>query len=80
MCCLPTALLRLADLSLSLSNSDEDLAKFNEQRRETEQLVGEWKRSELLREAADAELASLKEQLRFVVLFSALLPRSPSSL
>ena len=31
-----------------------------------DQLVGEWKRSELLREATDAELASVKEQLRFV--------------
>jgi hypothetical protein len=30
-------------------------------------LVGEWKRSELLREASEAEVTSLREQLRFVL-------------
>lgn len=30
-------------------------------------LVGEWKRSELLRESSEAEVISLREQLRFVL-------------
>lgn len=53
--------------SLYFLDSDEDLAKYTQHRNDMDALVGEWKRSELLREASEAEVVSLREQLRFVL-------------
>jgi len=50
--------------------SDADLVKFVEQRKEMNLLVGEWKKSELLRETVEQESKQLKKALRCVSSFS----------
>lgn len=68
--------------------SDADLVKFVEQRKEMNLLVGEWKKSELLRETVEQESKQLKKALRSVssspralVLLSGLTrPRARSSM
>lgn len=44
--------------------SDADIIKFVEQRREMNELVGEWKRSEMVRESVEEEGRKLKGELR----------------
>jgi hypothetical protein len=44
-----------------------------------DQLVGEWKKSELLREASEADAIALREQLRFVSVYLSLQIASLSS-
>lgn len=46
--------------------SDEDLAKFVQQRKEIQLLVGEYKKSEMLRQAVEEEAKGLREMLRYV--------------
>ncbi|KAK4698655.1 hypothetical protein P7C70_g7620, partial [Phenoliferia sp. Uapishka_3] len=57
---------RIEALTKTLSICDEDLCKFTEQRRDMDKLVGEWKKSEMLREAAESELSDLKATVRSV--------------
>ncbi|KAK4049720.1 hypothetical protein OIV83_003995 [Microbotryomycetes sp. JL201] len=44
--------------------SDEDLVNFAEQRRQMDQLAREWKKSELLRETAEAKLLEYEQKIR----------------
>lgn len=53
------------------SRSDADLVKFVDQRKEMNLLVGEYKKSEYLREAVEAECKTLKESLRSVTFVGA---------
>ncbi|GAA5908506.1 hypothetical protein JCM5296_004779 [Sporobolomyces johnsonii] len=55
---------RIEALTRTLAICDEDLAKFVQQRKEMTVLVGEWKKSDLLREAVEEESKKLKEALR----------------
>ncbi|GAA5937810.1 hypothetical protein JCM1841_004065 [Sporobolomyces salmonicolor] len=55
---------RIEALARTLAICDEDLAKFVQQRKEMTMLVGEWKKSDLLREAVEEESNKLKEALR----------------
>lgn len=48
-------------------NSDEDLCKFEEQRLQANLLVGEWKKSELLREASELDCLQLRKELEYVI-------------
>ncbi|GAA5881329.1 hypothetical protein JCM16303_000132 [Sporobolomyces ruberrimus] len=56
--------LRIEALTRTLAICDEDLAKFVQQRKEIQLLVGEYKKSEMLREAVEVELRQLREVLR----------------
>ncbi|GAA6009461.1 hypothetical protein JCM10207_003790 [Rhodosporidiobolus poonsookiae] len=55
---------RIQALTKTLAICDADLVKFVDQRKEMGVLVGEWKKSELLREAVEEEGRRLKESLR----------------
>ncbi|BGP52330.1 hypothetical protein JCM10450v2_008301 [Rhodotorula kratochvilovae] len=55
---------RIEALTKTLAICDADLVKFVEQRKEMNLLVGEWKRSELLRETVEQESKQLKASLR----------------
>ncbi|GAA6054012.1 hypothetical protein JCM3770_002417 [Rhodotorula araucariae] len=55
---------RIEALTKTLAICDADLVKFVEQRKEMNLLVGEWKKSELLRETAEQESKQLKASLR----------------
>ncbi|KAL8280531.1 hypothetical protein RQP46_007179 [Phenoliferia psychrophenolica] len=56
--------LRIEALTRAVAICDEDLHKHAEQRRDMDKLVGEWKKSEMLRDAAETEVASLKATIR----------------
>ncbi|GAA5897630.1 hypothetical protein JCM8208_000217 [Rhodotorula glutinis] len=55
---------RIEALTKTLAICDADLVKFVEQRKEMNLLVGEWKKSELLRETVEQESKHLKKALR----------------
>ncbi|BGP12042.1 hypothetical protein JCM10049v2_007962 [Rhodotorula toruloides] len=55
---------RIQALTKTLAICDADLVKFVDQRKEMNLLVGEYKKSEYLREAVEAECRTLKESLR----------------
>ncbi|KPV72843.1 uncharacterized protein RHOBADRAFT_55517 [Rhodotorula graminis WP1] len=55
---------RIEALTKTLAICDADLVKFVEQRKEMNLLVGEWKKSELLRETVEQESKLLKKALR----------------
>ncbi|GAA5978560.1 hypothetical protein JCM5350_003141 [Sporobolomyces pararoseus] len=56
--------LRIEALTRTLAICDDDLAKFVQQRKEIQLLVGEYKRSEMLREAVEKEANQLRDVLR----------------
>ncbi|GAA5995957.1 hypothetical protein JCM11641_005350, partial [Rhodosporidiobolus odoratus] len=55
---------RIQALTKTLAICDADLVKFADQRREMNLLVGEWKKSELLRESVEQEGRKLREALQ----------------
>ncbi|KAM0787086.1 hypothetical protein ACM66B_006344 [Microbotryomycetes sp. NB124-2] len=55
---------RIEALTKTLAICDEDLVNFAEQRRQMDQLAREWKKSELLREAAEAKLLEYDKTIR----------------
>ncbi|GAA6030584.1 hypothetical protein JCM8097_006220 [Rhodosporidiobolus ruineniae] len=71
---------RIHALTKTLAICDADIVKFVDQRKEMNVLVGEWKKSELLRESVEEEGRKLKEALRSMETeLSALRRASPSS-
>jgi chorismate mutase len=57
--------LRIEALTRTLAICDDDLAKYVSQRKEIQLIVGEYKRSEMLREAVENEAKQLREVLRY---------------
>ncbi|GAA5916468.1 hypothetical protein JCM6882_006467 [Rhodosporidiobolus microsporus] len=55
---------RIQALTKTLAICDADIVKYVEQRKEMNLLVGEWKKSELLRESVEEEVDGLKKTLR----------------
>ncbi|GAA6064628.1 hypothetical protein JCM10212_000597 [Sporobolomyces blumeae] len=72
--------LRIEALTRTLAICDEDLARFVNQRKEVQLLVGEYKRSEMLREAVEDEVQRLREMIRAKESEFAVLRNAPSSL
>ncbi|GAA5852088.1 hypothetical protein JCM8547_000154 [Rhodosporidiobolus lusitaniae] len=70
---------RIQALTKTLAICDSDIVKFVEQRKEMQLLVGEWRKSEMVREALEEEGQGLREALRTLETELALLRhRSPS--
>ncbi|GAA6005435.1 hypothetical protein JCM11491_003641 [Sporobolomyces phaffii] len=72
--------LRIEALTRTLAICDDDLAKFVQQRKEIQVLVGEYKKSEMLREAVEREAQQLRAVLRAKEADLALLREDPSQL
>ncbi|GAA5831566.1 hypothetical protein JCM11251_000750 [Rhodosporidiobolus azoricus] len=70
---------RIQALTKTLAICDADIVKYVEQRKEMNFLVGEWKRSELLRESVEEEVKGLKATLRSLESELAFLRRQSSS-
>ena len=58
--------LRIEALTRTLAICDDDLAKYVQQRQEIQLLVGEFKKSEMLRQAVENEANELRGVLRYV--------------
>lgn len=69
--CMPSFFLFSSGPELTASCfSDEDLCKFSEQRRDMEKLSQEWKKADLLKESAQAEVEKLRATVEYVLLLS----------